>query len=398
MMRRTFLAALGLGGVHATVPTTAEVDGTIRQNLADRPLSRADGSFYLPSTPETISWGHLPNAASTPVLTVPSGAMVTIDTLSHEGLLEDQGKDPLTFFGSHGIAREQILEEASAIARLPHDFERDGPHVVTGPIAIDGARPGDWLRIETVSLVSRVPYGVISNRHGKGALPGEYPTHPAAPHPTPAHPETYGNVSVLARAVAGQGEIATARGPIRFPLAPFVGLLGVAPNTTDVVNSIPPGPHGGNLDVRLLGPGSALYLPVQMPGALFYAGDPHFAQGNGEVALTAFEASLRATLRLTIERDSATIRALFGSRLPFAETEQDWIAIGLDPDLNLAMQQAVRAAIDFLVKRTGAAPHEVYAYLSAAASFEVSQVVDRTKGIHGVIRKADFAALLAQQE
>ena len=396
-MRKTFLAALGLGGAQTAGISAAVVDDTIRQALTDKPRANPDGSFYLPSTPETITWGHLPNASSTPVLTVPSGATVTIDTLSHEGLLEDQGKDPLAYFGHLGIPRAQILEEAIAIAALPHDFGRDGPHVVTGPIAIEGARPGDWLRIETIRLESRVPYGIISNRHGKGALPGEYPTKAAAAHPNAAHPDSYGNISVLARAVAGQGEIATARGPIRFPLAPFVGLMGIAPNTKEPVHSVPPGHHGGNLDVRLLGPGSALYLPVQVHGAMFYAGDPHFAQGNGEVALTALEASLRATFRLSVEHDSATIKALAGSHLPFAETERDWIAIGLDPDLNLAMQQAVRAAIDFLVKRTGAQAHEVYAYLSAAASFEVSQVVDRTKGIHGVIRKADFAALLEHE-
>jgi hypothetical protein len=240
MMRKTFLAALGLGGAQTAGISAAVVDDTIRQALTDKPRANPDGSFYLPSTPETITWGHLPNASSTPALTVPSGATVTIDTLSHEGLLEDQGKDPLAYFGHLGIPRAQILEEAIAIAALPHDFGRDGPHVVTGPIAIEGARPGDWLRIETVRLESRVPYGIISNRHGKGALPGEYPTKAAAAHPNAAHPETYGNVSVLARAVAGQGEIATARGPIRFPLAPFVGLMGIAPHTTEPVHSVPP--------------------------------------------------------------------------------------------------------------------------------------------------------------
>jgi acetamidase/formamidase len=176
----------------------------------------------------------------------------------------------------------------------------------------------------------------------------------------------------------------------RFPLAPFLGIMGVATDTETELSSTPPGTHGGNIDIAALQTGSALYLPVQVEGAQFYAGDPHFAQGNGEVCLTALEGSLRADVRLTVLKDADARRAVGLVRYPFAETDEHWIAIGLDVDLNEAMRDAVRRAIEFLSTAVGMERHLAYAYLSAAADFEVSQVVDHVKGVHCLIRKRDF--------
>ena len=139
-----------------------------------------DGTPYLPSAPENVLWGSLPCAGDRPVLSIDPGADVTIDTISHEGILEDQGRDPLAFFGSHGIGRHQVLSDAvelaaSDIQRLPGGL---GPHVVTGPIAVKGARPGDLLKITVLETTPRVPYGVISSRHGRGSLSGEFPLGP----------------------------------------------------------------------------------------------------------------------------------------------------------------------------------------------------------------------------
>ncbi len=135
------------------------------------------GDHYLPARPSEVFWGRLPCADDAPVLTVRAGETVTIDTLSHEGLLEDQGRDPLAFFMGHEVPAALVLDDAVALAASAHprDPAADGPHVVTGPIAVDGAQPGDLLVIEVVRLQPRVPYGVVSNRHGRGALPGEYP-------------------------------------------------------------------------------------------------------------------------------------------------------------------------------------------------------------------------------
>jgi hypothetical protein len=152
------------------------------QPLSDKPgkvsvAGLPEGVYYVPSTLETIKWGYLPNAATKPVLTVPTGATVVFDTVSHEGILEDQGRDPVKFFTSKGVPENMILDDARKIAssKLQHDFKKDGPHIVTGPVEIEGAEPGDVLKVDVLSVVPRVPYGVISNRHGKGALPGEFP-------------------------------------------------------------------------------------------------------------------------------------------------------------------------------------------------------------------------------
>lgn len=375
------------------------------QPLADKPtrlqLKGRGKVYYVPSTLETIQWGYLPNANSTPVLTVPSGATVVFDTLSHEGLLEDQGRNPLNYFAAQGIPERMVLKDAIAItgSTLAHDFAKDGPHIVTGPVAVAGAEPGDVLKVEVLSVTPRVPYGVISNRHGKGALPGEFPQGPAPDaEASAAAPEKYRNVSVFTpirknRRGQWEGVMKNARGEtVTFPTAPFMGVMGVAAPTTEPVHSVPPGVYGGNIDVKDLGAGTTVYLPVFVPGAQFYTGDPHMAQANGEVALTALEHSMRATFRLTLlKKGDKRIPAASGSlEKPIGETPHYWIAIGLNPDLDEAMKDAVREAIRFLSEVMGMDRAVALAYLSAATDFNVSQVVDRTKGIHALIRKADF--------
>lgn len=356
------------------------------------------GNFYVPSTLETIQWGYLPNRDKPAVLSVPSGSIVTFDTVSHEGLLEDQGRNAEQYFSSKGVKPDQILAEAKLITQssLKHDFNKDGPHIVTGPIEILGAQPGDVLKVEVINVEPRVGYGVISNRHGKGTLVGEFPKLPAEASPTADRPASYGNVSVftpIQKLSNGQyeGVIATASGKsIRFPLKPFMGIMGVAANTSEPVNSIPPAHYGGNLDINEMGKGSTLYFPVQVSGALFYTGDSHFSQGNGEVALTALEGSARATFKFTVLKAGQDPIPSQTLKQPLGETAEYWITPGLDKDLNEAMKNSTREAIRFLNQQYGIDEELAYAYLSAATDFNVSQVVDRTKGIHGMIRKKDF--------
>ncbi|WP_234346490.1 acetamidase/formamidase family protein [Cellulomonas timonensis] len=355
------------------------------------------GRHYLPSRAEEVRWGWLPNADATPVLRVADGATVTIDTLSHEGLLADQGRDPARYvrqFGAVDVLDDAVEVAASDLANGPED----GPHVVTGPIAVMGARPGDMLRVDVLDLAYRVPYGFVSNRHGYGALAGEYPQDLRS---TPTrHVDrmiTDGSVSHFAwverRSGREVGVMDAGRGrTVQFALAPFLGLMGVAPATSDAVPSVPPGDHGGNIDIKHAGVGATLYLPVAVDGALFYTGDPHFAQGNGEVALTALEASLRATLRLSVVPAAQVRGVLGGVRTPVVETATHWIPTGMDADLDEAMRQAVRHAVAFLHGRFGVPRSVALAYLSAAGDFEVSQVVDAVKGVHCLIPKADWAA------
>jgi len=379
------------------------------QPLAERPgklsVPGVRGKvWYVPSTLSTIKWGYLPNQLDAPVLQVPSGAMVVFDTVSHEGLLEDQGRNALKYFSSKGVAPNMVLNDAIAITRssLPHDFIKDGPHIVTGPIAIQGAQPGDVLKVEILAVTPRVPYGVISNRHGKGALPGEMPEGPPPESDaSAAQPEKFHNVSVftpIRKDKHGRwiGVMKNMQGKeVTFATAPFMGVMGVAAATDQPVHSVPPGMYGGNMDVKDLGAGTTVYLPVFVEGANFYTGDPHMVQANGEVALTALEHSMRATFRFTLlKQGDPRIPSASGSlEKPFGETRDYWIAIGLNPDLDEAMKDAVREALRFLTEKLGMDRAVAYAYLSAATDFNVSQVVDRTKGIHALIRKRDFSKI-----
>lgn len=362
------------------------------------------GDYYVPSSIENILWGRLPNKNSKSILTVPSGSTVTFDTLSHEGLLEDQGRNVTEYFNKYGVSNTDILDEAKAITSsdLKHNFDEDGPHIVTGPVAVKGAEPGDVLKVEVLALEPRVKYGVISNRHYKGTLIGEFPENEGRQEGANAqNPELYNNVSIFTP-IKEIDDVWYAYfdnngKEIKFPINPFLGLMGVAPNTSESWSSVPPANIGGNIDINELGVGSTLYLPVEVKDALFYTGDPHFVQGDGEVALTALEGSLRGTVRLTVLKKGSKEIPRQGDtfKQPFAETEKYWIPIGLDTDLNLAMKQSVRESIDFISKQFGIDRALAYAYLSAATDYEVSQVVDKTKGIHGLIPKADFSNLIS---
>jgi acetamidase/formamidase len=355
-----------------------------------QPLVGAPGDTYLPATPATTTWGRLPCADDAPALSVERGTAVVVDTVSHEGILEDQGRDPVAFFGAHGVGPGDVLLDAIAVAADGHHDLTGGPHVVTGPIEVRGAQPGDLLAVRVDALVPRVPYGVVSSRHGKGLLPASFP----ADGPL---------TSVFCLVEGLEFGLGAARGtlplrpgdpvrPVHFPLAPFLGVMGVA-TPGPRRHSTPPGLHGGNIDIRLLVAGTTLYLPVQVPGAGLYVGDPHFAQGNGEIALTALEAPLRATLTVDVVPAAEAVARYGAVTGPFARTPEFLVPTGLDEDLDVAVEKCGRNAIELLGSVYGMAPELAYAYLSAATDFEISQVVDMVKGSHARIRLADFAAV-----
>lgn len=405
---------LALIGSLANAPSASAIDHTnemaaanptqnssfsILQRMHDRPTKLSDGQYYVPATLSTMQWGFLPNKNSKSILTVPSKSVITFDTLSSEGMVEDQGRDPVRFFGKFGVAPSEVLQDAIEIcaSNTEHNMVTDGPHIIMGPIAIEGAKPGDVLKVDVISLIPRVPYGIVGNRHGKGALPGEYPQNDGPkPGADKEHPELFGNVFTFVPIKAIDGKLygtieSAAKKQVHFPLNPFMGTMGVGSDTTQKVNSIPPSSYGGNLDLKDLTVGASLYLPIELEGGMFFMGDPHFNQGDGEVALTALEASLRTTVKLTLLK--AGDPAIPGKTLkePFAETKDYWIPIGLDPSLDVAMKKTVRAAIKFLVEEMGMDNASALAYLSAATDFEITQVVDETKGVHAHISKKDFA-------
>ncbi|WP_404429945.1 acetamidase/formamidase family protein [Microbacterium lacus] len=346
------------------------------------------GDHYLRATTDKVLWGRLPCRTDAPVLTVAPGATITIDTVSHEGMLDDQGSDPRAYFRAHGVHDSAVLIDAIDIAaNVSRDPGADGPHVINGPIRVEGALPGDLLKITVVRLDPRVPYGVISSRHGKGALAGELPRHAqnvSVFTPIERRGDSWAGVLPL----TDDGDAV-----VEFPLAPFLGTMGVAIDADERPHSVPPGSHGGNIDINLLVAGAVLYLPVQVDGALAYVGDPHFAQGDGEVALTALEASLRATLRFDLVPHAKALADFGELDGPLIRTTEYLVPTGLDPDLNAAMRSCVRAALALLQARYGMAEHLAYAYLSAATDFNLSQVVDIVCGVHARIRVADFTAV-----
>jgi acetamidase/formamidase len=363
----------GLGGVAAADPRHAKPSTAFINPSSDLARLALDSgqvkktganAFHIGSGPETVHWGYLSSAVE-PVLRVEPGATVTIDTVSHEGLLEDQG-DPVAFFQRFGIPKKEVLADAAAIyAKVQHSGA--GPHVVSAPIFIEGAEPGDVLAVHVLKAVPRVPYGVNSTRSGKGTLPDEFTLNRSIVIPFDM-----------------QRSVAKFSPEIEIPLRPFFGIMATGPaHHLGRVNSAPPGPYGGNIDLNELTAGSTLYLPIHVPGALFMTGDGHAAQGDGEVNLTAIETSLTGTFRFELQKQKFRL-------WPRAETKTHWIAMALHADLNQAMQIATRETIAFLVEEKGLASEDAYALASVAVDFEVTQNVDGVKGIHAMIPKAIF--------
>ncbi|HUN47593.1 MAG TPA: acetamidase/formamidase family protein [Stellaceae bacterium] len=338
----------------------------LEQRAAKAGLVRQEGRnrYRLLAGPETVHWGYL-SAAAEPALRVKPGATVTVETVSHEGLLGDQGP-PERFFARHGIPREGVLADAIAIyAKVQHSGL--GPHVVSAPVYVEGAEPGDVLVVKILDATPRVPYGVNTMRMNKGGLADEFTL----------------NRSIVIRFDL-ERQVAKFSERIEVPLAPFFGIMATAPaRSLGRLSSVPPGAYGGNIDLKDLTAGTTFYLPVHVPGALFMCGDGHAAQGDGEVDLTAIETSLTGTFELDLIKGRPLA-------WPRAETRTHWICVGLHEDLNEAMKICIRETIKFLGEERGLAPADAYALASIAVDFEVTQVVDQVKGIHAMIPKGIF--------
>ena len=259
---------------------------------------------FVPSRPDTLTWGWFPTDAS-PVLTIQSSETVRIDTLSHAGATQDA--HPETSLGELGVEPDEILQDVLDFWASRAERPRDGRsgHVITGPIYIDGAEPGDMLEVEILELRTRVPYEINNTGPSSGVFgsryPGTRPDDPPLDIPRERH--------LIRTAMVDGREVALLSDDIHVPLAPFMGIMAVAPDrpmvgqpgvtVSGVQGSRPPGPFGGNMDVKDLTAGTTLYLPVFHPGARFYVGDPHSAQGDGEVSGTAIEQSLTGVFRFT---------------------------------------------------------------------------------------------------
>jgi acetamidase/formamidase len=320
----------------------------------------------LHSTPETVVWGYF-SADVPPVLTIKSRQTVRIDTISQAGMTTSD--DPVTFFSRGGIASTDLLKDVTDIYRDVRRPKGASAHVLTGPIAIEEAEPGDMLEIRIHALENRVPYGVNSSNRGIGVLP-DFMSEPFA--------------KVIKLDLARN--VALFADGIELPLSPFMGIMSVAPPANlRMVSSRPPSRWGGNMDCKALTVGATLYLPVFNSGALFYTGDGHAVQGDGEIDGTAIEASLTATLQFIVHKDAG--RAL---RWPRAEDATHYYSMGMGLDLDTAMKEAVQETADFLCRTRGLSTADAYALTSIGVDFRVAEAVNAVKMIYGSIPKKFF--------
>jgi acetamidase/formamidase len=322
--------------------------------MAATSAALAQRMHRLEATPQTVAYGYYWSEAK-PVLRVASGDIVDVDTLltSTPDRLEKAG-----------VPAAEIQSSLRAIVDQVKD-RGPGGHILTGPVWVEGAEPGDALEVKVLSIDLPIAYGYngCAGFIRENCTPGRGPT----------------IIRLDRKAMVGH----FAPG-IEIPLRPFFGSMGVAPPPAmGRVSSNPPGIHAGNLDNKELVAGTTLWIPVHVTGALFEIGDGHAAQGDGEVDQTAIETSMRGRVQLTV-RKGMTLK------WPRAETATHFISMGTDVDLTAATRIAIQEMIDFLVETKKMDRHTAYQLASIAADVAITQLVDGTMGVHVKLPKRIF--------
>jgi acetamidase/formamidase len=317
----------------------------------------AQKTHRLEATPATVAYGYY-WAGATPALRIASGDIIDVDTLltNTPAGLERAGVPP----GKIQSSLKAIVSEVTGDRRGP------GGHILTGPVYIQGAEPGDALEVKILSIDFAIDYGY-------NGCNGFLPENCDRAQPAKIIPIDRKRLS------------SEFKPGIVIPLRPFFGSMGVAPAPElGRVSSNPPGRHAGNLDNKELVAGSTLFIPVFVPGALFEIGDGHAAQGDGEVDQTAIETSLRGRVQLTV-------RKRMPLTWPRAETAADFITMAADPDLKVATATAIQEMVDFLATTRGLSKHEAYQLVSIAGNVAITQLVDRPNvGVHVRLPKSIF--------
>lgn len=318
------------------------------------PLQAAE--YTLLATPQSVEWGWY-SADAKPVLSVHSGDTVRMQTLSTCGSREEMVKA--------GVKSQDIPTYTDSIYKeMPKDVGPGG-HILTGPVAIAEAEPGDVLEIQILKVDLDVDFACNGFFLGYGFLPMEYP---------------YTRMKIIP---LDRKRMVGAFAPgIELPLRPFFGSMGVAP-PDGKIDSGPPFAHAGNLDNKELVAGTTLYVPVAVKGALFEAGDGHAGQGNGEVDIEALETYLSGTFRFIVHKDRHLI-------WPRAETPTHYISMGFSKDLKEATEHAVRDMIEFLGEEKHLSRDEAYMLTSVAVDLDITQLVDGNVGVHAMLPKSIF--------
>ncbi|MCU0889842.1 MAG: acetamidase/formamidase family protein [Rubritepida sp.] len=289
----------------------------------------------IPATPETIRWGTF-DASYKPLIEVESGDLVVLECVS---------------------GGPEVMPDASSGLKVPAHLAaihasnppRLGPHILTGPVAVKGAMPGDTLRVDIEKIELGCDWGFCGFRPLGGTLPEDFP-YKRMLHIPVDREKRLGHVPV---------------GP---------------PADWGAISTKEPRAHGGNLDNKEIGEGATLFLPVHAPGALFSAGDGHGVQGDGDVCINALEMCLTGHFRLTVEKGGEL-------KYPRAETATHFISMGMHEDLDEAMKRALREMIGFITSRTNLSAADAYQFCSLAVDFHVTQTVNGEKGVHGLLKK-----------
>jgi acetamidase/formamidase len=370
LTRKTLLTGLGTVVLLLGAGLYAVAQQAMDESKRERAVAVPGGTYYvLPATLDTTQWGWL-DPKEPPKLTVKSGDTVAVETMMH----------------SHNkIVPGTTMDEIVALRKANPG---GGPHSVTGPIYVEGAEPGDVMEIRILKITPKA-FGANFSLPGK-----EFPTIGALAPEMPDGFLKYFYLDLDKR----QTEF---KPGIVIELQPFPGILAVGIDPKDPsprkggatdpmapVSTLRPWKNGSNMDINEIQEGTTVFIPIFLKGGLVWTGDSHCRQGNGEVNLTALECSYREMVMQLIVRKDMKLE------WPRIENKAHWITTGMDEDLNKAMVNAVREAVEMLAaqKAVPLSRYEAYSLVSMVGDCRVSQVVDVRKGVHCMIPKSIFTA------
>lgn len=327
------------------------------------------------ATPETIHWGYF-DASLSPAVMINSGDIVCIEAVTQHA----------------GDAPELMMDDAvnKIYSEVPVSDRTPGVHIMTGPIYIKDAKPGDMLEVRYLQMKPRFSYGSNLAAHwgnlykdlGEKERVTIYKIDDFSQTAKPIFGYDVKEKYLISGRITHEHDCCREHidHGISVPIRPHLGTAGVAPNQVGRVSTVPPGNHGGNIDNWRIGAGSTMYYPVQVEGALFSVGDPHISQGDGEISGTAIESSLDIVMQIRIRKD-------FHVGFPLLETPEYFIAHGFHEDLDQAMHSASLNMLDLLTNHYNLSKDDAYSLMSVACDFTVTQVVDSVQGVHAKINR-----------
>ncbi|MGR4866993.1 acetamidase/formamidase family protein [Caulobacter sp. LARHSG274] len=324
----------------------------------------------LRATPQTVHWGYF-DPSIAPSLRIKSGDLVSTEAITHHA----------------GDAPALMMDEAVTriFTEIPEADRNPGVHIMTGPIHIEDAKPGDVLEVRYLRMVPRNNYGsnlaanwgYLYKEFGEKERVTIYELDPNANTASALYAYDFPGKYLVPGTITHCPECdrQPALNGVRVAARPHLGTAGVAPAVDGRTSTIPPGAHGGNIDNWRIGAGATMYYPVQVEGGLFSIGDPHVSQGDGEISGTAIESSLNVLMQIVLRKD-------FQAPGPLLETPKWWIVHGFHEDLNVAVREASLNMLTLLSDHVGLSRDDAYSLMSVASDFGVTQVVDGKQGCH----------------